>query len=446
MTDTPVDADQVKQAVQAYVYGYPLVYCLDEIAKLPAGTSIFGVPLPLNTFHGATELLGPDAEFVTPNNDTLYLMAGLDLTGGPLVLDVPATDGRYYVLQFVDAWSNNVAYVGTRATGNDAGTFLVTPPGYAGAVPEGVAVVEVPTTTGVIVGRIAVAGPDDVPAVVALQGGFSLAPAPGNTATTGAPRPAAGVAEDLLFWEKLRVALGAFAPADTDAEFLANAAAFGLTDAGSPFVDPDPALAAVLVAARAQGADLIDELGRTVITPVNGWTSAMHAFDFNLDHLGLGTIDAPEWKIADRTTAYVTRAVAARLGLWGNHGYEANYDILWTDQDDRTLDGSHRYELVLPGEPPTGAFWSLTMYDSPNYYLVDNPIDRYQIGDRTPGLEIGDDGTVTIRLQVDSPGPDLEANWLPAPPGPFRPVLRNYLPQAPVLDGSYVLPHVRRLD
>jgi len=305
-----------------------------------------------------------------------------------------------------------------------------------------------------IVGRVACDGPDDVPAVHEVQDGFSLAPldpSPSTTAASatgplGGPEPAAGVPDELLFWEHLRVALAAFPPsAETDASYLADAARFGLTDAESPFVDAVPARAEVLVAAATDGAAMIEQLGTTVITPVDGWTSAIHAFDYNLDHLGLGTIDSPEWKIADRTTAYITRAVAARLGLWGNHGYEADYDILWTDEHGDVLTGAHRYELVLPSAPQVGAFWSITMYDSPDYYLVANPIDRYALGDRSPGLVTAPDGSITIHLQVDSPGADKEANWLPAPAGVFRPVLRCYLPGPDILSGAYKLPAVKKV-
>jgi hypothetical protein len=443
---TELDPDRLKQATQAYLYGYPLVYCLDEIAKIPAGSPLLERPAPFNTFGAARQLLGPDAEFVTPNNDTLYLIAALDLSGGPVVLTVPDTGDRYYVLQFVDAWSNNVAYVGTRATGNRAGSFLLAPTGYEGAVPDGTALVEIPTSIAVIVGRIAVSGDADVPAVHTIQDAFSLEPLDPDAPRAGIPAPADGVPDELLFWEKLRLALASFPAGAVDADFVANAATFGLTDETSPFVEADPELAALLPAARLAGSAQIDELGRTVIKPVNGWTSAMHAFDYNLDHLSLGTIDTPAWKIADRTLAYVTRAVAARLGLWGNHGYEAVYDILWTDQDGRTLDGTHRYELTLPSAPPTGAFWSFTMYDEPHYYLVANPIDRYAIGDRTEGLVVADDGSITLYLQVDDPGGDATANWLPAPTGGFRPVLRNYLPGDDVLAGRYVLPPIRRID
>jgi hypothetical protein len=210
-------------------------------------------------------------------------------------------------------------------------------------------------------------------------------------------------------------------------------------------VDPDPALAKVLVEGKRQGEATLESVSKTALKIVDGWSSAMHAFDYNLDRLGLGTIDSPEWKIADRTTAYVTRAVAARIGLWGNHGYEARYDLLWQDEHGDELDGGRAYELTLSPEPEVEAFWSLTMYDEPDYYLVANPIDRYSIGDRTPGLVKAGDGSITILLQHDSPGADRESNWLPAPTGRFRPVLRSYQPTGSMLSGEYVLPKVRRV-
>lgn len=142
----------------------------------------------------------------------------------------------------------------------------------------------------------------------------------------------------------------------------------------------------------------------------------------------------------------MTRAVIARAGLWGNHGYEANYDFAWLDANGDALVGSHTYELTFSPPPPAKAFWSLTMYDTPDFYLVDNPIERYSIGDRTPGLQYGPDGAVTIYLQTDSPGPERASNWLPTPAGAFRPILRTYEPGAAILDGSYQLPDVRRTD
>jgi hypothetical protein len=438
------DADLVQEALKTYVYGYPLLYNLDEIRKPATGKSGLVQGIALNRFAPARDLLGPDAKFVTPNNDTLYLLGAIDLTNGPVLLHVPDTHDRYYVLQFVDAWTNNFAYVGKRATGTKAGDYLLAPAGYSGAVPDGATAIEAPSTVFAIVGRIAVDGADDVPAVRALQDEFTLtpqgAPVEAIAIDDGDPR----VGDDLRWWERLRVALAAFPPPSGDAPFLEAAARLGLTSTDSPYVDPDPDLRATLVAGQQGGAATVEELSQSLLQIVDGWSSAQHGFDYNLDHFGIGTVDDPEWKIADRTAAYTLRAVAARAGLWGNHGYEAVYDLLWQDEHGDALMGDRAYELTLSPPPPVGAFWSLTMYDMPQYYLVANPIDRYAIGDRTPGLQVGGDGSVTIYLQRESPGPDRESNWLPTPEGQFRPVLRAYEPGPAILDGSYRLPKVKR--
>jgi hypothetical protein len=169
-------------------------------------------------------------------------------------------------------------------------------------------------------------------------------------------------------------------------------------------------------------------------------------FDYNVDYLGPGTIDDPRWKISNREDAYVTRAVAARAGLWGNHAYEAHYAFTPADDNGDQLDGSHRYEMHLNEPLPVESFWSLTMYDVPDYYLVANSIDRYSIGDRTRRLQAQPDGSLTLYIQHDEPEDETQrANWLPAPVAPFRPALRMYTPRQPLLDGSYTLPPIRRV-
>jgi hypothetical protein len=135
-------------------------------------------------------------------------------------------------------------------------------------------------------------------------------------------------------------------------------------------------------------------------------------------------------------------ALAARGGLWGNHGYEAAYPMTYTDADGDDLDGRNSYTLRFDQPPPVDAFWSITMYDLPDFYLVANPIDRYSIGDRTPGLSRGSDGSITITIQSDEPA-DI-SNWLPAPAAPFRPIMRLYQPRASVLDGTYQIPPIRK--
>jgi hypothetical protein len=443
-------AEQVKLAAEAYVYGYPLVYGLHEAAAFVAGAGGFPAQAPYNVFGHARQLAGPDLKFVSPNNDTCYSIAVCDVRHGPLVLHVPDTAGRYYVLQFVDAWTNNFAYIGRRATGTAEAEFLLAGPGYDGEAPDGMRLVRAPSGVFVIVGRTQVNGQGDLPAVHALQDQFTLTPLAvregGGEPTPVAGIPAAdpGVGKDLEWWEQCRVLLTAFPPPPADAEFMALCGQFGLTEAASPYVDVDPERTAVLVAGSKAGRAKIEELMKQVHTTPAGWQMSPHLFDYNLDHFEIGAMDSPEWKIADRAQAYVTRAVMARAGLWGNHGYEAAYAPVWVDADGEPLDGAHRYELQL-APPPVDAFWSLTMYAPPDFYLVANPIDRYAIGDRTPGFKQAADGSVTIFIQMDSPGPEKESNWLPSPSGPFRPIMRMYQPRDEILDGDYALPAIRRV-
>jgi hypothetical protein len=448
MTEAVSDPDRVQRAAQAYIYGYPLVYNLTEIGKFVEGGGALPVQAPYNGFGYARELLGPETEFVTPNNDTLYVLAMCDVRQGPLVLHVPDTNGRYYVLQFVDAWTNNFAYIGRRATGTGEASFLLAAEDWSGETPPGMKLVSAPTGVFAIVGRLQVDGKADLPAAHALQDQFTLTTL--RSTQHGSPRAAPEhdprAHKDLQWWEQFRVALASFPPPAADAQFVELARSLGLAATESPYVDPDPGLAQVLVAGAAAGQQKIDELGKGGgQDQVNGWTSAMHMFDYNLDALGLGTIDTPEWMIADRATAYVTRAVAARAGLWGNNGYEANYGFVWSDENGDPLDGtSNAYELRLSPTPPVDAFWSLTMYDVPDFYLVANPIDRYSIGDRTPGLQIAEDGSVTIYMQTEAPAPRKRSNWLPTPAGPFRPVIRMYQPRPEVLDGGFELPPITK--
>jgi hypothetical protein len=258
----------------------------------------------------------------------------------------------------------------------------------------------------------------------------------------GIPVPDSRVGDELEWWEQFRVALAAFPPPEADAPYLEVCQQFGLTEQDSPYADLDSERATVLVEGAKAGQAKIEELMKQIHTTPAGWQSTLHLFDYNLDYFEIGTLDAPEWKIGDRTKAYVTRAVIARGGLWGNHGYEADYEAIWIDADGNPLHGSNSYQLHFDSPPPVDAFWSLTMYNVPDFYLVANPINRYSIGDRTPGLKTDSDGSLTLYIGKNSPGRDKESNWLPAPDGPFRPLLRLYQPQEAILDGSYAVPPI----
>ena len=443
----------VDLAADAYVYGYPLVFDLSMVdAFLHKG---FGAlpPAPFNRFAHSGELAAPDSRFVSVNNDTVYSVAQLDLSGGPITLHVPDTDGAYYVLQFVDVWSNNFAYVGRRATGTGKGDWLVVPPGWSGGVPDGVSgVIDAPTSVVTVVGRNACDGPEDLPRVQALQRQFALSHLDSAPHRTGLPRPDAGVPEALRFFEQLRVWMADFPPSAEDQAYQDRFQPLGLLEEGpSPYVPAGPDLVRALTEGLARGKARVEAAARPA--PEAGreapgaWDANPHLFDYNLDHFGVGTIDSPEWKIADRETSYLVRAVAARTGLWGNHGYEAVYANTFRDSEGRTLNGAHSYVLRFEEPPPVDAFWSVTMYDVPDYYLVENPAGRYSIGDRTPGLVYAADGSLTLYLSKDRPADaEAAANWLPAPEGDFRPILRLYTPRQAALDGSYVIPVIERVE
>lgn len=432
-------------AGEAYIYYYPLVENLRQVRRYVDEGVGSNPAAPFNALSHARKLAGPQDTFVTINNDTVYSMAQLDLSVGPLRLEVPDTGERYYVLQFVDAWTNNIAYVGTRATGNRAGRFAILPPKWRGDLPDGYTSIQASTTVLSIVGRFACTGPDDIPAVTALQDAIVLEPlAPDPPAPAGILTATTTVADELVFWEQARAWSLAFPAPAQDTPYAERYAPLGVTDEQSPYNNAAPELRDGLTTGALPGEEKIEDVihhGRSPV--VNGWTVGMHAFDYNLYALGLGTRDEDEWKILDPAHRIIERAVACRVGLWGNHGYEAVYAQAFTDINGNPLQGTTSYTITFPEPPPVGAFWSITMYDIPRYYLVANPIDRYSIGDRTPGIRHADDEALTVTIGHDEPtDPVARANWLPAPTDRFRLVFRLYIPGDPILNATYQFPAI----
>jgi len=446
-------SSELSLAAEAHLYGYPLIYNLKMMTSHAAGEFPSGGPV--NTFGHAKGLLGPDVEFVAPNNDTLYSTMMGDVTRESLVLHLPDTSGRYYVMQFVDAWTNNFAYLGRRATGTKEGTFLLAGPDWTGEVPEGMTLVQSPTNIFAIVGRVAVEGEADIPNVLAIQkeiwaSPLSLYPElPDIRQREPSDWDLAPYVEsvdhELKFWEQMRAWMKLFPPPAAEQSYIQKFESLGLLADESPYVNPNPDLAETLKAGAAEFDDFLEDTiahSGEVIKPINGWMIPLHIFDYNMDYLRVGTVDSPTWKIKDRAEAFLMRMIAARSGLWGNHAYEAVYPTADLDGNGEQLVGEHQYILHLEELPPADAFWSLTMYQPPEFYLVANPINRYSIGDCTPGLTYNVDGSLEIYFQNDSPGAEKESNWLPAPAGPFRVAMRIYQPREAVLDGSYVLPPI----
>ncbi|WP_280451837.1 DUF1254 domain-containing protein [Nocardia cyriacigeorgica] len=432
-------------AARAYIYGFPLVFNLDQVGRYVRDGVGANPAAPWNTFSHARTLAGPADTFVTINNDTVYSMAQIDLSIGPVSLHVPDTAGRYYVLQFVDAWTDNFAYVGHRATGTGAGDYLLVPPGWTGQAPHQHTVITFPTTIASIVGRWACADDADLPAVHALQDAMTLTPLDLEARPAGLPEPDPAVDADLLFWEKMRLWSQAFPPAPRDRELQRSLGPPGISEVGrSPYIDADTETADALRAGSKTGSVAIDaELTHGSTPEVNGWKLALHAFDYNLDYFEVGALDDPRFKTSPQRRI-IERAASAKGGLWGNHAYEAAYIVTYVDNQGEQLTGGRTYTLRLDPTPPVGAFWSITMYSVPDFYLVDNPIARYSIGDRTPGI-VYDDGALTITISHTPPSdPTALANWLPAPAGDFRPVLRMYEPSVEVLDQTYVVAAITR--
>lgn len=438
------EASLVGLAGRAYFYYFPLVFNLDQVQRLVTTGIGRNPPVPWNGFSHAETLAGPEDTFVTINNDTLYSIAQLDLGVGPLLLRLPDTAGRYYVMQMVDAWTNNFAYLGHRATGTGQATYLLVPPDWSGTAPEGARVVRVPTRLATIVGRWAVGDADDIATVRALQARTTLTPLDRDATPAGLPAVSGSSEDPETFFAKAAAWSAAFPPAPRDIPLQESFAALGI---GAQ--DDDDELREIRARGFAEGSERLRGLlasggGNPV---VNGWNLAYHSFDYNLDYFEIGSLDEPEFKITDPERRIGQRAGAALGGLWGNQAFEAAYIATYVDDRGEELTGEHTYELRLSPPPPVGAFWSLTMYDVPDYYLVANPIDRYSIGDREPGLAYEDDGSLVITISHTEPADDVaRANWLPAPPGPFRPVMRMYEPDRSILEQRYLVPPIVRIS
>lgn len=383
-----------------------------------------------NVFVHARELLGSGrSRVVTPNNDTLYVNAWLDLSQGPLVIEVPDTHGRYYVLGLLDFYTNPFGSIGSRCTGTGAGRHVITPPGWTGALPQGLAVIESPTPWVWIIGRILVDGPADLSAVHALQDGFQLLPAlPGQSLPMRfEPGPQMDPAQPdaARFLEVVNQALAENPPPAHERGMVDRFAQVGI---GAGLASPSPEQLALVDVALRQCVARWQDTGVAQMRS-SGWQY--------MPPLGQTFGDD-----------YLMRAQVALKYIGALDSLEAYYPMAYHDGQGRPLDGRHAYRLRFAPDalPPAKAFWSLTMYDTRDCMLVPNPIHRFAIGDRTPGLQTDLDGGLTLTLQREAPlDPVALANWLPAPEGTFYLCLRAYLPDMDMLEGRYELPAIERL-
>jgi hypothetical protein len=428
-------------AVSAYTYLYPLV--LMETTRLQA-TNIEAGKLPgrgpMNTFSHIREF--PAADFrvvVRPNFDTLYSSAWLDLTGGPVVVSAGADpDGRYYQLPMYDMWTDAFAAPGQRTTGTGAGAWAVVPPGWRGSLPESVGRIDAPTPFVWIIGRTQTNGPADYPVVHKIQDTFGLTPLahwgdqappvgvtvdPAVDMTTPPLDQVNGMSAEDFFTRGLSL-MKQHPPHLTDWSLIAQMRRLGLV-AGARFADLDPAIRAALADVPAAALQAMQQAFPRIARVVNGW-------QMNIDTMGV------------YGNFYLKRAIVAMVGLGANAPEDAVYPVLMADADGRPLTGDNDYVLHFDqaGLPPVRAFWSVTMYDAQGFQAA-NPLNRFAIGDRDP-LRYNPDGSLDVYLQHDSPGPEREANWLPAPAGPLGITMRLYSPQPSVLNGTWAPPPARR--
>jgi hypothetical protein len=429
---TPQEAKRI--AEQAYIFAFSMLENYKTMYAFSVNKDLPSFRAPFNQFAHMRQLLGPEfTEVVGPNNDTLYSTAWLDLGTEPIVLSMPdIPNNRYYVVQIVDMYTFNVEYIGARTTGYQAANYLFASPGWEGHMPQGIDGVR--RTEGrflFLLGRTAVSGIEDVPVVTALQDQYTLTPlsaylkqpAPEPAPVPDFPPYDPEKAASIEFLKYFNFLLGQLEPGPEERPRLEQWAKIGVQP-GQPF-DPQ-ALAPEVRQAVAEGVAAAHEkikaeslrVGRNV----NNWTLIGEGFGYRSMVGGKDLL----------------RAAANMVGIYGNNPEEAYNFSGNLDGDGEPLDASkHNYVLRFETPPPVKAFWSITMYKLPVPLFIANPIKRYSIGDRTPGFEPNDDGSVTIYLQHESPGPDKEANWLPAPDGPFAVSLRIYWPEQEVLDGLW---------
>jgi len=422
-------------AEEAYIYAFPMIAGYKAMYEFAIDKSSSQYKAPFNQIYNTKETFTPkDTAIVTPNSDTPYSLAWMDLRAEPVVLCVPGIEKRrYYSVQLVDLYSFNIGYIGSRATGNGAGCYMLSGPGWKGAKPSGIAkVFPVETQYTLAIYRTQLFSPGDIENVWKVQAGYTVQtlsaylkqPAPPPPPAPQFPKFTDNAFKTEAF-AYLNFLLQFTPPAAEETALRARFAEIGIAP-GKPYDFTKLGLEDKLAngVGIKHGFEKIKQKRESLGREVSGWrvTSSFgdRAF-FNGD--------------------WLLRAGAALAGLYGNDEVEAMYPIAYVDNRGAKLDaGKYRYTITFPAKayPPVNAFWSVTMYDGKSQLLVANPINRYLINSpMLPQLKKNADGSLTMYIQKDSPGKGRGSNWLPAPDGPFYLVMRLYWPKKEALDGTW---------
>ncbi len=440
-----VSADEARTiAKEATIYGFPMVdsYRIQYSYFVDRGGPEFKAPWD-TIFNNARVYTPDDKAIQTPNSDTPYSYVGVDLRAEPLVFTVPAVEkGRYYSLQFIDMYTFNFAYVGSRATGNGAGNFLLAGPKWNGKRPKGIkSVIRSETDFAFVLYRTQLFNPGDIENVKRIQAAYKVqalsqflnksAPAAAPAVDFMKPLTTGQERMSLQFFNVLNFILQFCPPHPSEKALIARLAKIGV-GAGKSFdaSSLSPEIGKALEAGMADGWKAFDEYKTTQVD--TGKSSSSHSF---------GTR-------AFLKNDYMRRMSAAVLGIYGNSKQEAIYPVYFVDSGHQKLEGVYHYTLRFdPGQlPPVNAFWSLTLYELPASLLYANPLNRYLINSpMLPNLKRDTDGGITLYVQHESPGADKESNWLPAPSGPLFTALRLYWPESRALNGQWKAPALERV-
>jgi hypothetical protein len=435
---------------QGFIYGLPIVMNYAVMYEFVINKNSGQWKAPFNSIANDSRVFTyKDTAVVTPNSDTPYSMVWADLRAEPLILRVPDVEvKRYYSAMLCDGNTYNYGYIGSRATGNSAGVFLVVGPDWKGDTPVGIRqVFRSSTEFSLIIYRTQLFGPDDIENVRKIQAGYgviSLSSMPGQQPAKAAPAIEFPYIDNETmrpnFFEYLDFALQFAPPQPNEAEIRALLARIGVGPGKTiKFTDLSLADRLEIALGMRDGAQKVDEAVSNAGAGINGWRVS--------EVPGSAEGYAGNWLL---------RAAVAKAGIYANTTEEAVYPFTRSDSDGQKLDGSqHDYTLTFAkdGLPPVNAFWSVTMYDGKTQLLIENPINRYLINSpMLPSLKRNDDGSLTIYIQNKSPGEEKDANWLPAPDGPIYLVLRLYWPKTeqpsilPIGQGTWKPPSVMRVS
>ena len=437
-------------AEEGFIYGLPIVMNYAVMYEYSIDKNSGQYKAPFNQIlNEARVFTYKDTAIITPNSDTPYSLCWLDLRAEPIVLSVPAVEkDRYYSVMLCDGNTYNYGYIGSRATGSDAGDYLVVGPDWNGKTPAGIKKVFRSTTQFTLAAyRTQLINPADMPNVVKVQAGYKVQPL---SAYLGQPAPAAAPAINFPkinaqmvktgFFDYLDFALQ-FAPAGPEeAAIRAKLARIGVGP-GKKFDFKDLSLEhkAEVGLGMKDGEAKIEKYLNSGMKNINGWK--------------VGSLFGDrEFYNGD----WLKRAAAAKGGIYGNDAVEAMYPLTKTLANGEELDGSkHNYTLTFPAGqlPPVNAFWSVTMYDGKTQFLIKNPINRYLINSpMLQKMKKNRDGSLTLYIQKDSPGKAKVANWLPAPDGPIYLVMRLYWPKTsppsilPPGEGTWQPPGITKVN